>query len=319
MKETITLISSFVLTILGFVVPLVGLLLSYFNEGFSKLKTKYQEKADKIEESIKEQTKTKTTQGFDIDGLEEDIKKLRKLKVDTEKQLSYFDPITTLHRLFIPSFLAFVSLIVSLLVVEYQIWLIILSVVLVIYTLLVLWKTFNVLTEVKESVDQDRKTEERKNIQDNKDILSEMISVLKDVKKASAEHLLHDVFLKVNSLQIKDVKDEKYIVIYLKEAEKNIINLSIVNKGDLPAKNIEAGIIFNEDFLVENDSTYTTYKSTTEGLILRNSSTLIHGSTNLLLTPITVTPLKKGEFKIKTFVKGENVPSTYRLLIFNVI
>lgn len=79
------------------------------------------------------------------------------------------------------------------------------------------------------------------------------------------------------------------------------------------AKDVEVGFSFPADFLIEKNSGYSIYASGTEQIV-RYSEERIHGKTNFIKQPLTVTPLNKGEFVFDTFIKGENIKSIYRKL-----
>lgn len=76
-------------------------------------------------------------------------------------------------------------------------------------------------------------------------------------------------------------------------------------------KNIEIGFIFPYDFIIEKEKGYRIYNDKT-AQIVRNSTTLIHGREYLIFEPLSITALKKGDYIIKTFIKAENIESTYR-------
>ncbi len=84
------------------------------------------------------------------------------------------------------------------------------------------------------------------------------------------------------------------------------------------AKNIEIGIILPTDFIVENPTVYNIYNNGSSQIIRRETD-ILHGKTTLLLPNLTVTPLTKNTYKIKTFIKGENIGVIYRDLTIKVV
>jgi len=95
--------------------------------------------------------------------------------------------------------------------------------------------------------------------------------------------------------------------------------IAIVNSEPRMAKDVEIGFIFSSDLVVDNNGPDTMYKDPKDGeQIARYSATRIHGNTTLLKESISMTPIKKGTFSVKTFIKAENVETINSYLIFAV-
>jgi len=83
--------------------------------------------------------------------------------------------------------------------------------------------------------------------------------------------------------------------------------------------NVEIGLVFSKDFIVEKQGSFSFYADTTGETIVRYEASSVHGNTHLKVgSPLIITPISKGDLKVRTFVKAENVESVYRNLNFAV-
>src|SRR5437899_3208134 len=132
--------------------------------------------------------------------------------------------------------------------------------------------------------------------------VSELLSeIAKNTLKGSG-YYLEKVFISFNN-----VKFDKDMNEYLMYADRKLnVPVKIVNDEARMAKDVEAGLRFPPDFLIEKNPGYTVYMGENEQIV-RYSVERIHGSTSVVLAPLVVTPLKKGQFEFKTFMKGENI------------
>ena len=116
MVNAIELFGQLVLTILGFVVPILTLLISLLPEGTKFLISKYENERKQSEENIENETKKRATEkGLDYNALEKTLKTLKKKKSEAEAKLKYLNPTELLWRSSIPFIVAFVGVVVALL------------------------------------------------------------------------------------------------------------------------------------------------------------------------------------------------------------
>ncbi len=96
------------------------------------------------------------------------------------------------------------------------------------------------------------------------------------------------------------------------------INVRFTNADKRMGKNIEIGMIFPKEFLIEKKDAYSIVNDP-RGSIIRYNIREIHSNTNMPFIPLTLTPLKRDNFKIQSFIKGENIESIYREFDLQVI
>lgn len=138
----------------------------------------------------------------------------------------------------------------------------------------------------------------------------ELLSVL--VEK-EARYFLKDICITIDDKKIEDNAGE----ITISADKKQELKIGINNSETRMAKNVQIGFIFPPDFVIEKTSSNSIFTMKT-GQIVRYVTSLIHGNTNLTLGSLIITPLKKGDYKINTFIKAENIESFYRDLNFKV-
>lgn len=234
-------------------------------------------------------------------GIEQSLNKLKAIKKTAETKLSYLNPRKQILRLYIPFLISFLGVILAILIktnIYYVGLFIAISLICFIYSIIVLWKLLDIIIELKKTIDDDKKDMDMKTI--------ELLSAL---GKKSAEYFLKTVYIKIDDKKIQDGTSE----ITVSVDKKQELKMGITNLEPRMAKNIEIGFIFPLDFIIEKTDYYSIVTSKTIQII-RYAIDLIHGNTNQLLFPLIITPLKEGDYKIKTFIKAENIESTYRNL-----
>ena len=91
--------------------------------------------------------------------------------------------------------------------------------------------------------------------------------------------------------------------------KKYEIPILFVNRDELMAKQVELGFVFPTDFLIEktpNVSSIFRDKDVPEQVV-RFLSHFIQANTTQVYGDMSITFLKIGEFKVRAFVKGENI------------
>lgn len=297
MTNAIELFGTLILTLVGFIVPILTILLSIFPQGTRALAIKYENERKQSEENISNETKKRDTEkGLDYKALKKTLKSLEKKKADANSKLEYLQPGKFLFKTTTPFIVAFVGVLLALLDVSFSITVLGLFSSLVAFAagIMTLFTSISVLFEVGEIANQSRSSNEEKVI--------ELLSTM--VEKGGADNL----YLKENEVQIK----LKGIV--LKKAEKidfsvntkHEIPVAIENSADKMAKNVEAGLIFPKDVLIEKTGNLSVF--TDESVqIVRFNREMIQAHENNRQGNIQVTFLTAGEKRIEVFIKGENV------------
>lgn len=298
-----------ILTFLGLVVPIIGILLSIFQEGISKLTSQYENEKSQSENNIKEQLqKMGEANQTDLKGIEEALRKLKIMKKNAEIRLSYLNPKKQILRLTIPLLFAFLTVILSLLV-DSKKDILLFSLIAVIcfgYVLYVLWISMGIIIEVRKIIDIDKKNYNMK--------ITELLSTLVQEANKGEQIFLSKVYISFNKVSIRDDAVETQISVN----NKTLIEIGVNNLEKRMVKNIEIGFVFPLDFLIEKKDYYSIYTDTKQQIV-RYETEYIHGITYLIFDPLIITPLKIGTHKIRTFIKAENVLSTYRELSLKVV
>lgn len=306
MEQAIQLFGFLILTFLGIVSPILVILLSMFREGISQLTIQYENEKSQSENNIKEQLKKIGEAGkTDVEEIEQSLNKLKAIKKTAETKLSYLNPKEQILRLYMPFLISFLAVILAILTktnIYYVGLFIAISLICFVYSMVVLWKLLGIIIEVKKTIDDDKKGMDMKTI--------ELLSAL--VEKELG-YFLKAVYINIDDKNIQD--DTGKITVSVDKKQE--LKIGISNTEPRMAKNIEIGFIFPLDFIIEKTSYYSIY--TTETIqVVRYEKNLIHGNTTQLLFPLIITPLKEGDYKIRTFIKAENIESTYRNLNLKV-
>ena len=306
MEWAIQLFGFLVLAFFGVVAPILVILLSVFEEGRLKLNTQYENERSQSEKNIKEQLKKLAgTEETDVTEIKKSLKSLEIIKKTAEAKLSYLNPKKQIFRLFIPLLLSFLGVILAILTkanVDYVRLYIAVSLICFAYAIFVLWKLTDIIIEVRKTVNDDKK-----------DMNMKIIELLSALVEKEAQYFLKDIYINIDDKEIEDNAGE----ITISADKKQELKIGINNNETRMAKNVQIGFIFPPNFVIEKTSSYSIF-TTKIGQIVRYVTSLIHGNTNLILDSLIITPLKKGDYKIRTFIKAENIKSVYRDLNLKV-
>lgn len=315
MEQAIQLFGYLILAVLGFVFPVVTVLLSLNREGLSKLAAQYENERSQSEDNIKEQL-GKMSKAADIDesAIKKSIKKLKSIKKAAKIKLSYLDPKKQVLRLFVPLMLAFLGVVAAFLILHFTDYFIdyaylyplLVSLVAFSYSVFVLWKLVGIIMEVRRIIDTDRKDMDTRT--------TELLTALVEGVKETGQYYLQKVYINIDG---DDIVDNSCIITG-KANSKTELTLGIINKETRMAKNVEIGFIFPTNLIIEKTSEYSIYREEEQQVVRFNTST-IQGDTYLHITePLIITPLEQGNHKIRTFVKAENIESTYKHITIKV-
>lgn len=303
MKEAIQLFGFLILAVLGFVSPIIAILLSVFREGIRKLAAQYESERAKSEKNIKAQLqKIARSNATDDSAIQKNLRQLKSIKKTAEVRLSYLDPKKQFIRLFTPLIIAFLAVALTLPLIETSIYFsffLLLSLVGFVYTVVALWKLIGIITEVRRIIDTDRKNTDN--------TIIELLSKLGEKVESTGQYFLKTIFVVWNGKNIKD----NSLTATMQVNNKEELEISIRNSETRMAKNIEVGLVFPNNFIVEKREFYSIYQDD-EQQVIRFNLNDIQGNTHQILNTVGITPLEIGDYKIRTFIKAENVEATYR-------
>ena len=307
MELAIELFGYLILTILGFVLPIVAILLSVYKEGISKLAERYQAEISQSEENLRTIAKAEDT---DLAALQQSIKGLEATKERASNKLSYLNPKQQIIKLFVPLVLAFLGVVATSILIETNLYyglFLLLSLTGFVYAIIILWNLIDIIFEVKEIIDAEKKSTETNTVE-------LLTSLVREVVDRTGQYFLKTVYIGLDGQDIKDDSYEMTIPMNIKKEVK----VQLRNSETRMTKNVEVGFIFPTNFIIDESVSYTNYLDG-QGQIVRYSVSILHGNTNQLFSPIFITPLERGEYNIVTFIKAENIESTYRNITINVI
>jgi hypothetical protein len=292
-----------VLAFLGIVAPIIIILLSMFSQGISKLKEQYENEKTQSEDNIRAQAnKEGSAKQIDVKAIQESINHLKLIRKRADNKLKYLRPDRQILRLIMPLLISFSCIIIALFSFNNRFLFITISTSIIFfsYSIYTLWKLLMILMELYKTMDEEKKGGEQKTV--------ELLNILISKISNDNSYFLKNVYIVINDVDIKGNNEQ----ISFKSDEKTNLRIGIRNSEARMAKNIEIGMILTPDFLIEKNTGYSVFTDKDEQII-RNEKDIIHGNTLLRLKPLTVTALKKGNYKIKSFIKAENIESTYRI------
>jgi hypothetical protein len=320
MKEGLQLLGYLILTVLSIIVPFVLVLLTMFREGIDKLTKQYETQRFESEKNIKEQMKkisTDPTNKVDITNIEESISELKNIEKTANKKLNYLLPKKQILRLFALFFVSFIGIVAAIINGEYALtlgnvtyYILIISAGCFVLGIIILWKMFCVIIEAKQFVDAEIKSNNVKTI--------ELLSKIADM---TMEEFLKHVYIDINNSIIKEENETtgKKVVISLPPDKESKLNVKISNRELTMAKKLEIGFIFPNDVIIKKKEGYSSTYTDDKQQIVRYERDHIHGKTEQpLSTTLDITPMKEGEYTIKTFVKGENIKAVYRYFVLRI-
>lgn len=308
MTNAIQLLGTFILTLVGFVVPILTILVSIFPEGVKALAQKYENEKKQTDDNIRsETTKKETAKEINYLALEKTLKTLKKKKREAEFKLGYLKPYRFLVRTSTPFIVALVGILVSLFENSTVsiIFIIIFSFCSIIAGVISLFASISVIFEVAEIVNEKKNNNEEK-----------LISLLSTLVEKAGE----DPYLKADQIEVFFHKKplKKDIRFDFSVDKKYDVDISIHNKSDKMAKNVETGFCFPKNIVIEKAANFE-ITTTEDEQIVRFKEDGIQAHNDNRQGKIALTFLEAKPIKIDVFVKGENV-KYYRFPIhFNII
>jgi hypothetical protein len=293
---SIELYGLLILTVLGFILPILTILLTLFPDGAKSLRTRYENEKKLNEDNlVNEVQKQGSDAKLDYKAIEKTIKELKKNKKRAENKLSYLVP----TKLFVLNAVPFVASLLAV-IVSFEVRSslseipLIASIVFFACGAFVLWTSISILGEVAETVNQSKRTTEEKII----DLLTRL------VEKSGVDNLYLKEGQVVFSFNSRILKDETSFEFSVNKEYK--LPVSITNKSDKMAKNIEVGLILPKKMLVDQTPNLKLFVDE-ETQIVRFNREILQAHENNLCGDMSITFLEAGEYGVAIFIKGENV------------
>lgn len=308
MDQAVQLFGFMVLTFLGFVVPIVFLLLSFYQEGVKHLKVQEENKNKEIKETIEfENKKSKDVNILNLKNLRNTVDKLEKIERDSNKKIHNLNPKLQLAKLSVSLIISFLFILIYFLVPEVfrlahrSINNVIIIGIFVpfLYNLYSLWYLFLIIIEVKKSVDDNKnyKQEEIKNLIQN---------ILTKVEELNKKDIIENIKVRVDKKEI----DNLQLVLVLNNQKDIPVDITNLSK-ELIAKQVEVGFVFPQKFslLVNSGNSPIYTNKDTKETIVRYKRDVIQKNERWEFSSsgLKITPLEEGEYEIRVFIKGDNV------------
>lgn len=308
MEKIVEVLTNLILSLLGVIVPITGLMMSVFQRGFDLLKIQYNQQKEQLEKQLKEQMEKESKEDeVDTHNIKKTIAEIEKAKKSATSKLLRLDPrrqIIELAGLLSLSLLGTVlwnllgarEINIVWLSIEIRNVALLLGFLFLVLAIRSLWYLLDVLIEGKAAIDSAEEQNERTLIELQRSSQSTLNSEKLSVLLATQD----------KEIIVMNGEGDKTLELILNE--KIELKVKFHNEDNRMAKNLEIGLIFpSKDFLIERSSSYSIYFDS-ENNIVRYNTEIVQANTVLnFATPITLTALSEGEFKIKTFIKGENI------------
>jgi hypothetical protein len=309
MDEGIKLLGFLILTMLGLTVPVAAILLSVFQKGISHLASQSESERSQAEKNIKDKIKQMSEVGkTDITAVQRSLDELKSIEKAAKSKLSYLSPQKLVARLFISIIIALCGVFVALVFVGgiYKL-VVVISVAAFVYAIYVMWRTMGIMFEAKVAIDADEQ-------RDTEQITGLLSGILAKVGETTAQYFLKEVKIGLDGTAIED----ESFVKTLKANEKLPLKISFTNGEKRMAKRVEMGFVFPQEFIIEKSDGYSIYRDEKEQVV-RFKVEEVQGNTKQLFWDLTITPLQKGDWKVTTFIKAENIETISRTITVKVV
>ena len=297
MDEGIKLFGFLILTMLGLTVPVAAILLSVFQKGISNLASQSESERSQAEKNIKDKIKQMSeADKTDTTAVQRSLDELKSIEEAAKSKLSYLSPRKLVARLFISLIIALCGVFVALVFAGgiYKL-VVVISVAAFVYAIYVMWRTMGIMFEAKAAIDADEQ-------RDTEQITGLLSGILEKVGETPTQYFLKKVRIRLDDEAIEDEPFAKT----LKANEKQPLEISFANSESRMAKRVEVGFVFPPEFIIEKSDDYSIYRKEKEQIVRFNVEE-VQGHTNHIFENLTITPLQKGDWKVRTFIKAENI------------
>lgn len=292
---------SLIFALLGFVLPLITALIALLPEATGLLAKDYKDEIQRSESNLANATtKRKEAGQLDTDGINTAMKELMRRKHQAEIKQKYLSPTYSILRI---ATLLVIAIGAALLTLQPNIRaslagttsVCVVSIGTLVVALMSLWRMFTVLVEATQVNNKSDREFESKVI----DLLTAIAA-----QDDSSDLYVDPTDIKVK-LEGKSITPET--VITFSEQKQHAVAIALTNSGPKMIKNSELGFIFPKDFLVESAGATSLINDGQDKQILRYNTDMVYADENRRYGQLKFTPLAKGEFKIRCFLKAENL------------
>lgn len=298
MEIAIQLYGYLILTLLGIITPLIAILLPIFHDGILELTEKYNDDQSRASENLKKVTSETT----DTKAIKKSVTDLEKTQKEAKSKLAYLNPKKPIQELFSLLLTSFLSTIISLVFLKCLSTFfvsIIISLILFCYSIRIIWGLLDVLIEARQVIDANRKDTTTQTIN--------LLTTLVEKTSGEKEPYLSDVRIDLDGTPLKD----DTIKMEVENNKEQELLIEFLNNEKRMVKNLELGFSFPYEFVIKKKNNYSIY-STKTIQVVRFKDSFTHGNTSIDFGTLSIKPIKKGEYKIKAFIKAENVETIYR-------
>jgi ABC-type multidrug transport system fused ATPase/permease subunit len=293
MDNAMMLFGYLVIALLGFVVPVLGFLLSIYQGGIDKLKIKYEYQKAEAEKAKQDYLSSllsgNVIQRSDLSGIKMKIKELElsenRVKKSVDFKLGFLDIKTTAMRFAGPMLLSMLSVMAFfVLPVHLKNATVAVSIAFFFYSIYILVKILDVVVEMTRLADRE-----------SKDMNARIIEAL-------AEGPDHSGVKQLN-LVIDGKKSGAELT--LSAGETRDFKLEVENPGKVPARNTQLKIKLPEGFDIEQRPYYTLARAN-GGYLVAYTIDFIHPETSILCGPLVIRAPKPVKGVLEYTLKPEN-------------
>ncbi len=291
---------TFILTLAGFVLPLITIALSTFSEGVKLLKQRYINEQKQAENNLELEFKKKSGSGVDLDNLDRTISKLKKDKKKAEKRMLYLSPDFILLKSIIALGVSLATFLLGLYFYDKEflvpLVLIIISIFFLAWSVVIFSNSISIIVEASNVVQEIKSNKEEKMI--------ELLTMIADNNKKGDKSLFvnqEKIQISFDNEMLTEGKEYPYSV-----NNKHPIRIAITNSSEYMLKMVELGFTFPEEFIIEGKSISSTYTGDKEKII-RFKHDYLQANEKRFEGLIDITSLKTGTSDITMFIKGENL------------
>lgn len=302
---------TFVLTLAGFVLPLIAIALSAFPEGVKTLKQAYENEQKQSEKNLTEELKKQQEgKGVDYDVWAKNIRALKHTKQKAENKLKFLNPGYILSKSVIVVGVSMISFLLGLIFYQAPFYipqvLFALSVISIVLAVRIFFISVEIIVEASSAVQSTQKATNEKVV--------ELLTVLVDnTDKDSVSLFINqkDIHIFFNGEEVTPGKEYSFSV-----GNKHKIKVSFKNLSAYMLKTAELGFTFLPEFLIEGVSDI--YVGEKEK-ILRFRHDYLQSNVHQIEEDVEMTFLNKGVFNVDTFVKGENLKNKTIKFKINIV
>jgi len=305
MEEALSLYSFLILSLIGFVSPILILLLSVFSTGASIVQKKSEDEKEQAEANLRDSMDKKDSkEDVNIKNIDESLKKLKKTKRRAAVTLFYINPRLQIIFIFIPLLISFfLILYASTLIILSDLFylIILLSVLLLLYVFYSLWKIFSLIIIVRQA--EHTQELERQSV---------LLETLKTLSEITTDISLEGDAVELDGNSIEDLDEP----IKMEAHVESSLSFSITSEEKM-LKTVEFGLIFPSDFIITESSKFKVFTHE-EMKVVRYHIENIQADTRFIIPPLNFTPINPGNYDIEVFVKGENLQRYKTKIVFDV-